>query len=302
MIVIPIFTVSVIIAIFLWKVGEVPDTEGAVLNQGKVVAVDMGKLGDKELILNVEGHMGDARIKRDAIFRKIEEEEPEEFTLSEAEKLGSDISGVVRSINRGEVGVVELPLTLPDGGELTWSIPERGNEYLLILIFPIMILFYMYRSEIDAVKKEKELRGRNIEKALPGFNNKLILLMDSGLIYDDAMEKIAASGKDGLTEIVEDAIQKAGNTNEDAVSILSSYAAENRLSDLARLMSIIWDSKIRGTDLREKLSLEGKLLWEKRKRKAEEQGKLADTKLSLPLGMLMVALILVAAAPAFMQF
>ena len=77
---------------------------------------------------------------------------------------------------------------------------------------------------------------------------------------------------------------------------------EKRITELSRLISIILESRERGTDLREKLRAEGEMLWEKRKKQAEELGKKADTKLAIPLGMMLISLLLVTAAPALMQF
>lgn len=84
--------------------------------------------------------------------------------------------------------------------------------------------------------------------------------------------------------------------------IVGDYARDRKLAELSRLVSIVSESRDRGTDLREKLNVEGEILWEKRKRQAEEVGKLVDTKLALPLGMMLISLLMVTAAPALLQF
>ena len=126
--------------------------------------------------------------------------------------------------------------------------------------------------------------------------------MESGLIYDEAIERISKLGDGEVEQIFSKALRKAKIINGRAERIVGDYAREKRISELSRLISIISESRERGTDLREKLRSEGEILWEKRKRQAEEQGKLADTKLALPLGMMLVSLLLVTAAPALMQF
>ena len=64
---------------------------------------------------------------------------------------------------------------------------------------------------------------------------------------------------------------------------------------------MLTENQYRGIDLRSKLKSEGEFLWEQRKKIAEEKGKLAETKMTLPLAVLLAVLILITAAPAVLQ-
>ena len=51
----------------------------------------------------------------------------------------------------------------------------------------------------------------------------------------------------------------------------------------------------------DKLADEGENLWAERKRIAMEKIRLSESKMSFPLGLLLIALILITAAPAMLQ-
>ena len=51
----------------------------------------------------------------------------------------------------------------------------------------------------------------------------------------------------------------------------------------------------------EKLESESDILWTQRKKIAEEKGRIAETKLTFPLALLLLVLILITAAPAIME-
>ena len=64
---------------------------------------------------------------------------------------------------------------------------------------------------------------------------------------------------------------------------------------------MISDNWNKGTALAEKLESENEILWNSRKKIAEEKGKLAETKLTFPLMILLIVLIMIVIAPALME-
>ena len=73
------------------------------------------------------------------------------------------------------------------------------------------------------------------------------------------------------------------------------------VSQFSRLAGIIRDNQLKGFDISGKLKNEAELLWDLRKRNAEERGRLAETRLTMPLALLLLVLLLVTAAPAIIQ-
>ena len=80
----------------------------------------------------------------------------------------------------------------------------------------------------------------------------------------------------------------------------SAVSAEP-VKELSRLAGILEDSRERGTDLWDKLASEGETIWAERRRRASEKIRLAESKMSFPLGLMMTALIIITAAPAMLQ-
>ena len=61
------------------------------------------------------------------------------------------------------------------------------------------------------------------------------------------------------------------------------------------------ENQNRGTDLWDKLAEQSEMLWEERKRAAMRKIRLSESKMSFPLGILLIALIVITAAPAMLQ-
>jgi tight adherence protein C len=81
---------------------------------------------------------------------------------------------------------------------------------------------------------------------------------------------------------------------------LRKYAELSGIREMLRFAAIVNDNIDKGSTLAEKLEAESSLLWYNRKKKAEELGRLADTKLVLPLLILLLLLIMITIAPALM--
>ncbi|MDI9494554.1 MAG: bacterial type II secretion system protein F domain protein, partial [Bacillota bacterium] len=61
------------------------------------------------------------------------------------------------------------------------------------------------------------------------------------------------------------------------------------------------DNINKGSSLAEKLEAEGTLLWMDRKKRAEERARLAETKLSFPLMLLLLSLMIITTAPILLS-
>ena len=72
-------------------------------------------------------------------------------------------------------------------------------------------------------------------------------------------------------------------------------------SDDMRVSSIISDNINKGSELTEKLERETDSLWNARRLHAEQRGRLAETKMTIPLAVFLCVLIIITVAPAMMQ-
>ena len=137
--------------------------------------------------------------------------------------------------------------------------------------------------------------------SLPSFINQILLLLNSGMVLQEAMIYIAVNYKKLDRERQDTFILEYIRVYDDSMktgeSIIKGFyrlGRDSRVKELSRVAGIIADSSRRGVDLWDKLADEGEQLWRERKRTALE-------KISFPLALLLIALILITAAPAMLQ-
>lgn len=159
-------------------------------------------------------------------------------------------------------------------------------------------------------KKDKEIKKRQEEiiMSLPGFVNKLLLMMDSGLTLQDSFKRIADSygeldekKKNSFTRDLVEIVEKTNKTGENPIIKFNQYGRLSGVKELARVSNFLQDNQERGIDMWDKLEDMSMSLWEERKRMVMEKIKMADTKMSFPLGLMLMAMILLMTAPALLQ-
>ena len=159
-------------------------------------------------------------------------------------------------------------------------------------------------------KKEKQMAAkRNVcLSMLPGFLGQLLLMMNSGMVLPAAFHRIAAGygmlpdkRKNLFTEEIFRIHCVSERTGENVIRLFYDFARDSGVRELSRTAGILLENMNKGVDLWDKLEEESESLWQERKRAAMEQIRVGESKLSFPLGILMMALLLVTAAPAMMQ-
>ena len=285
------------------------DGEKYLEDQGQVIGVYVDEEG---ISINVEGRKEGESLRKEVFLEQKKQETKgngwDEASSKEVE-IDTAITGAVRTLNtsqREEREVWMLPGEVGEGVELRWTKPEKGRSYLLPLLFMPLVLLYMYRDGKDKEKKRKVYEKNDIVMSIPAFNDRMLLLLGCGLIYEDAFNRIAEGYREGETlrpfgELLIKASDEAKATNSESIVYLAKEAGRLKIKELSRLTALIADNRFRGADLSEKLKQESGLLWNERRKKAEEMGKIAETKLSGPMALMLLVLILITAAPAIMQ-
>ncbi|MDF3001003.1 MAG: hypothetical protein K0Q48_1122 [Bacillota bacterium] len=210
---------------------------------------------------------------------------------------------------------IQLPERLPQGMEIRWQ--QKRESYLGMMTalygFLLLLLFLKRYEKID---KEMKAARESIEKDLPEFISKLVLLLNAGLVFSSAFAKIVtdyerhyqrpepgrnASRKRHLYAELLEIQKRVEKTNASLIFELKDFSQRSGVRDLVRLTAIISDNWNKGSALAEKMEREGELMWIGRKKKAEEKGRLAETKLTFPLMILLIVLIVITVAPALME-
>lgn len=223
----------------------------------------------------------------------------------ETDSIEAEVQLMTRDLQNSEETLLLLPKALEDGTPLLWTSPSNRSDYLLLLILPLGI-FYLYRSEIDREKRRKRAYQNEIFRALPAFNDQLLLLMNSGIIFHDAFYRLSANydqrkEKDSFSQLILNIKKESELAEETLVSALKKSTKEVGVREYSRLVNIIVDNQYKGVDLEEKMESESRLLWEARKSSFVKKGKELDVKLTFPLAILLIVLIIITGAPAMMN-
>lgn len=155
--------------------------------------------------------------------------------------------------------------------------------------------------------KKKKDEKQEIILALPDFINQLLLMMNSGMVLQEAMTKVATNymNKECEKNIFEIEFTKIYENTEktggDFIANFCKFGRESRVKELSRIARILADGCDKGIDVWTRLADEGEELWAERKRIALEKIKLSESQMSFPLAIMLIALIIVTAAPAMLQ-
>ena len=204
---------------------------------------------------------------------------------------------------------VPLPSAVSTGEPIRWSI-KKSSHVLLLALMTVMLSAVVYRGRFQPLRKMELRRQRSVRKQLPVFVNELVLLMGAGLVLSRAFEAAVESAGEGTSEEGTSDYFYSGlrrichsirNTNAVMHEELRDFSKESGVSEFMRISSIISDNINKGSELTEKLEREMDSLWNARRLHAEQRGRLAETKMTIPLAVFLCVLIIITVAPAMMQ-
>lgn len=260
--------------------------------------------------LTVEARRNGERVREEVILtlQRSSQKKNEGISSEQSESpedLQQELQEVLTGLSDGESSIL-LPERLTDGTRLFWS-QSRGRSSLLaaLLILPLGMLF-LYRDRQQKVIRSRKRQVDEIRRGLPSFHDQLLLLLSSGLIFHDAFARIAEGSrrrqtKDALQLLIMEVESTCQETSSSLITVLEEKAREVGVREFSRMVRIISENQSKGVDLKEKLESESEILWNQRKKLAEERGKAAETKLSFPLAVLLVVLIVITASPAILD-
>lgn len=260
--------------------------------------------------LKIKAKKGELVLSEEILLSLGKEQEKDDSAAaskgeSSMSELKRRITGMKREIEENAGEVIKLPQTLDDGTKLSWKKPKNFKPVSTLLLLP-MILFFFYRNEKEKEAKQKTLKMESVKQSLPAFNNQMLLLLHSGMIFSDAFDTIsegyAVREKSGyFGEVIWNLYQRSRESEKSTVTLLEECAKQMGSREFSRFVSIVADNQYKGVNLTEKLEEESRLLWDQRKKLAEEKGRMTETKLSFPLAVLLLVLILITASPAVLQ-
>lgn len=239
--------------------------------------------------------------------RTAEENEGLFSGASEESEADAELKRLISGLNEDTASrEVVLPQKLDSGEELVWTKTDNTDPVIYFAGL-LAVLWMIYHNRFQSIGKEEKKARESIIRELPEFINKVVLLINAGVILNTAFLKIVEDTDKNKLEnsyfysriaAIGKAVEK---TNASFHQELYDFAKHSGVKELMRITNIMLDNISRGDDLSDKLRRENELLWFARKQQAEEKGKLAETKLTMPLMLLLTVLIMVTIAPALME-
>ena len=226
-----------------------------------------------------------------------------------AARIDMAVDSMISEIEYSGKKKIILPDSLSDGTSVRWKAADTAPSSLAALI-PCMYAGLVLLIVASALKEDRSQgeKRKAIMRGLPRFCNQLFLMMNAGLILSDAFDTItgvyAERSGDSLSAFEKDLAGLREETCGHRIStagVIGEYAAKHDVKELIRIAAILNENEKRGSDVIESLARESRYLWDERKIVAKEQGKSIDTKMSYPLGLLLILLIVITMAPAMMN-
>lgn len=247
------------------------------------------------------------RLNPYSVNKDKDKKEDEKSEVSKEEIIDYEIRFIADSFNKDEsIKQVELPGTLESGNKITWK-KDPQNNTVAILICVVILILIIYIKRMEPLKKQQQIRNDSVMRNLPEFVNRLVLLLGAGMVLNSAFEKTIEEviafreENDYFTDRMEEIYIAVKNTNGIMHHELRRFAKESGTKELMRISNIINDNINKGVELTQKLQNENELLWIARKKNCEERGRIAETKMTLPLVLFLIVLIVIVVSPALLE-
>jgi hypothetical protein len=231
----------------------------------------------------------------------------QDHTQAMEKRLASLIESVELDIktSNSKEAFFHLPDTAGDGISIQWKEENNSGDFSYLFLFLIGALLLVYNRRYVEIKREALATRKSILSDFPDLVLKLVLLLNAGMVTESSLRKIALDylrtrdpkSKRPLFEGLVELNKRISETNSSLVVELREFAFLSGVRELSRFARIVEDNMNKGSTLIEKLEGETAILWISRKKRAEEKARLAETKLTFPLLLLLIALVIITTAP-----
>ena len=311
-----IYAVTLITALLILAlVVKGPEESGKLVadRQGNIIGINRRSLDRSERYdLSLEIADGEDIITRDVTLTlQAGADGKRSIRLSKSEsreaEIDAAVDNMISSIEYSREKKIRLPSELPDGTAVKWMGAKQSAGPVLVII-PLMYVSLVILMAANSMKTDKTAaeERKAIMRGLPRFCNQLYLMMNAGLILSDAFDTISTGYETNknCSSFERDLVELRDATDGHRIStaqVINEYAVKHDVKELIRIAAILTENEKRGSDVVESLERESRYLWDERKTVARECGKAIDTRMSYPLGLLLILLIVITMAPALMN-
>ena len=288
-------------SIYIVRPAEDQDPDHLVL---RAEVSDGDKVIEKKIDLTIDPY------EKESSEEKQDDGDGEAAGKRNREAVEMELRGIASELNSDKaVKKVKLPDSLASGEKISWEVEDKsGSNGIAIMAVTVLTAFCIYKKRFSVLEQQRRLQRESVMRQLPEFVNRLVLLLNAGLVLTSAFEKSVeesfvedSKGDDYFYGKLREIYVLCTTTNASMHVEFRKMAKESGIRELMRVSNIISDNIRKGVELTGKLQAESELLWISRKKSCEEKGRLAETKLTLPLMIFLMVLIIITVAPALME-
>jgi Flp pilus assembly protein TadB len=191
-----------------------------------------------------------------------------------------------------------LPSEL-EGEPVTWMSVSGAVIPQAALMF-IAAAALMWAGRYSGLKERLRKEAAEFEDQIEEVMTQLVLLLDAGLVVSAALDRIAApEGRERgpLFRAMADIKEECDRSNASFIQSFYSYSITTGSRELIRFASLIRDGSLRGSGLSQKLSVESGRMHDSRLNRAKGKARALETRLCMPLMLLLISLLAIAAGP-----
>jgi pilus assembly protein TadC len=186
---------------------------------------------------------------------------------------------------------------------------ERMNPIFFLAISILITILIVILKDYE-LKKRGEVRNSKILQQFPEVVNKMTLLINAGMTVSRAFTKICSDyieykNSGGATLALYEEMVVTIEDMQKGISEANAYEAFGKrckLPEILRFTSVIIQNLKKGNDLLVMaLRQQSKEAWRLREDLARKKGEKASTKLVLPMGIMLVAIIVIILVPAVLS-
>lgn len=178
-----------------------------------------------------------------------------------------------------------------------------SNPDVGLLVFALILLgCVLYLTDND-VKKRLEKKKTLLKLDFPDFVNRLALLINAGMTMEGAWKKIVSESRKPESPLYRELLHVVRDieSGKPEFQAYDAFAKRCAVPEITRFVSVIVQNLRKGgTQLVSILRISAGECWQMRKNAARKMGEEASTKMLLPIMLIFIAILLIAATPAML--
>ena len=275
--------------------------------------VKIKKIGrrNERISLKVKSRQKGKEVSEEVTLNMSEDRKNRKKVMDNLKDSDSDWKEVlnrqIRELENGKEDTIVLPKKLPNNMKLHWE-RKAEKDWILPIIYITVFMIAIHKGRFAYINSIEKKAKNSIERDLPGFLNKIVLLMGGGMIFEKAFERavldssmIKEVGNSYFYMQMKQALKNTLRHKKNLVDELYDFAKRNEDRNMMRIVGLVGDNLKKGDRLAEKLQVESQLMWFNKKKSIEEKGRISETKLVFPMVIMLGVLVVITVAPALID-